>query len=55
MVPIKTKDTNRGDNEATAGKKRKGAKAEKPSTGVQKLQKANTKGMSKLSTFFTKK
>ncbi|KZV69958.1 hypothetical protein PENSPDRAFT_608011 [Peniophora sp. CONT] len=54
MIPIKTKDTNR-DEDGVAGKKRKGAKAEKPSNGVQKLQKASTKGMSKLSTFFTKK
>ncbi|VDC01652.1 unnamed protein product [Peniophora sp. CBMAI 1063] len=54
MVPIKTRNTNI-DDDGAAGKKRKGAKAEKPSNGVQKLQKASTKGMSKLSTFFTKK
>ena len=33
-------------------KKRKAVKA---STGVEKLKKANTKGMAKLSTFFQKK
>ncbi|KAI0032101.1 ribonuclease H2, subunit B [Vararia minispora EC-137] len=52
--PIKTKDTNKGASaEKGEGKKRKG-KATKASAGVEKLKKANTAGMAKLSTFFTK-
>ena len=40
------------EKEAEGDKKRKAAKA---STGVEKLKKANIKGMAKLSTFFVKK
>lgn len=40
------------DNDTSDDKKRKAPKA---STGVEKLKKANVKGMAKLSTFFQKK
>jgi len=50
--PVKPKDANKGAvSEEQGGKKRKGVKS---STGVEKLKKANTTGMAKLSTFFTK-
>jgi ribonuclease H2 subunit B len=54
--PTKSKDTNKGkgaDSGEGGSKKRKGAV--KSSMGVEKLKKANTTGMAKMSSFFTKK
>ena len=49
-MEIKESKTSAGEK-AGAGKKRKPA----ASTGVERLKKANTKGMAKLSTFFQPK
>lgn len=53
MSAIEAKESKSSVNEAAEnGKKRKGPV--KGSHGVEKLKKANTKGMSKLSSFFQK-
>ena len=52
-MPTTGRSKGRVDDEAVDPKKRK--QAAQTSRGVEKLKKANVKGMAKLSTFFTKK
>ena len=51
MSKMEIKESKTSAGEKTNGKKRKTGS----STGVEKLKKANTKGMAKLSTFFQPK